>query len=54
MDPVEARQTHTSQGERDLAGLAAELRFVDQAHLSRTVREHTGHTPRALRRLLAE
>lgn len=41
-------------GERDLAGLAAELRFVDQAHLSRTVREHTGHTPRALRRLLAE
>ncbi|WP_231648233.1 helix-turn-helix domain-containing protein [Saccharothrix sp. NRRL B-16348] len=40
-------------GEHDLAGLAADLGFADQAHLTRTVREHLGHTPAALRRLLA-
>ncbi|MGW5721210.1 helix-turn-helix domain-containing protein [Amycolatopsis sp. NPDC003865] len=40
-------------GERQLAALAAELGFADQAHLTRTVREHTGATPAALRRLLA-
>ncbi|GAA3679984.1 helix-turn-helix transcriptional regulator [Lentzea roselyniae] len=39
-------------GETGLAGLAAELGFADQAHLSRTVREHLGHTPTALRKLL--
>lgn len=39
-------------GEADLAWLAAELGFADQAHLTRTVREHMGHTPTALRRLL--
>jgi AraC-like DNA-binding protein len=37
------------QGERSLALLAADLGFADQAHLTRTVREHTGHTPGALR-----
>jgi AraC-like DNA-binding protein len=37
------------QGERNLALLAADLGFADQAHLTRTVREHTGHTPGALR-----
>ncbi|NUS17943.1 MAG: helix-turn-helix transcriptional regulator, partial [Streptomyces sp.] len=42
-----------SQGETGLAGLAADLGFADQAHLTRTVREHVGHTPTALRRLLA-
>jgi AraC-like DNA-binding protein len=36
------------QGERNLAVLAADLGFADQAHLTRTVREHVGHTPRAL------
>jgi AraC-like DNA-binding protein len=40
------------QGERSLARLAADLGFADQAHLTRTVREHTGHTPAALRRVL--
>ncbi|GAB2972578.1 helix-turn-helix domain-containing protein [Amycolatopsis acidiphila] len=39
-------------GEPDLAGLAADLGFADQAHLTRTVRTHCGHTPAALRRLL--
>lgn len=40
------------RGEPDLAGLAADLGFADQAHLTRTVRAHCGHTPAALRRLL--
>ncbi len=40
-------------GETSLAGLAADLGFADQAHLCRTVRDHVGHTPTALRRLLA-
>lgn len=37
------------QGERNLARLAADLGFADQAHLTRTVREHTGHTPGGIR-----
>ena len=41
------------QGELRLAAVAADLGFADQAHLCRTVREHLGHTPTALRRLLA-
>ncbi|MFI6922710.1 helix-turn-helix domain-containing protein [Nonomuraea spiralis] len=40
-------------GEPSLATLAADLGFADQAHLTRTVRRHLGHTPTALRRLLA-
>lgn len=40
------------EGEASLAALAADLGFADQAHLCRTVREHLGHTPTALRRLL--
>jgi AraC-like DNA-binding protein len=40
------------QGEQSLAELAADLSFADQAHLTRTVREHLGHTPAALRRIL--
>ena len=39
-------------GEAHLGVLAADLGFADQAHLSRTVRDHLGHTPTALRRLL--
>jgi AraC-like DNA-binding protein len=39
-------------GERSLARLAADLGFADQAHLTRTVRDHLGHTPTALRRIL--
>ncbi len=40
-------------GEAHLGILAADLGFADQAHLSRTVRAHVGHTPTVLRRLLA-
>lgn len=40
------------QGVDSLAGLAAELGFTDQAHLTRTVRAQLGHTPGELRRLL--
>jgi AraC-like DNA-binding protein len=39
-------------GEPSLAVLAADLGFADQAHLSRTMTEHLGHPPTALRRLL--
>jgi AraC-like DNA-binding protein len=39
-------------GERNLAALAADLGFADQAHLCRTIRTHLGHTPTALRCLL--
>ena len=41
-------------GEDRLGALAADLGFADQAHLTRTMREHLGHTPTAVRRLLAE
>ncbi|MGW4379027.1 helix-turn-helix domain-containing protein [Kitasatospora sp. NPDC004531] len=40
-------------GETGLAALAADLGYADQAHLTRTARRHLGHTPTALRRLLA-
>lgn len=43
-----------AEGETGLAGLAAHLGFADQAHLTRTVREHLGHTPTALHRLLPD
>ncbi len=39
-------------GEDNLARLAADLGFADQAHLCRTVRAHLDHTPSALRHLL--
>jgi AraC-like DNA-binding protein len=39
-------------GERNLAALAADLGFADQAHLCRTIRTHLDHTPTALRCLL--
>ena len=41
-------------GEASLAGLAADLGFADQAHLTRTMRAHLGHTPTAVRRMLSE
>lgn len=40
------------QGERDLAGMAVDVGFADQAHLTRTVRFETGETPGRLRALL--
>lgn len=42
-----------TDGETGLADLAAHLGFADQAHLTRTVREHLGHTPTAVHRLLS-
>jgi transcriptional regulator GlxA family with amidase domain len=40
------------EGDRDLGGLAADLGFADQAHLTRTMTEHTGYTPGRVRALL--
>jgi AraC-like DNA-binding protein len=42
-----------ANGEPNLARLAADSGFADQAHLSRVIHRETGHTPSALRRLLA-
>lgn len=39
-------------GAQNLAVLAADLGFADQAHLTRTMRAQLGHTPSAIRRLL--
>jgi AraC-like DNA-binding protein len=39
-------------GEAQLGTLARRLGFADQAHLTRTVKQHYGHTPTALRELL--
>jgi AraC-like DNA-binding protein len=44
---------HLANGEPNLARLAADAGFADQAHLSRVIHRETGHTPSALRRLLA-
>ncbi|MGK5550945.1 helix-turn-helix domain-containing protein [Actinomadura kijaniata] len=41
------------EGADDLAALAAELGFSDQAHLTRTMRAELGRTPAVVRRLLA-
>ncbi|TQM02305.1 helix-turn-helix domain-containing protein [Pseudonocardia kunmingensis] len=41
-----------ADGEDSLAVLAADLGFADQAHFTRTIRAHLGHTPTAVRRLL--
>jgi AraC-like DNA-binding protein len=40
-------------GEQDLAHLSADLGFTDQSHLCRILRSETGHTPSALRQILA-
>ncbi|GAA4451582.1 helix-turn-helix transcriptional regulator [Phytohabitans houttuyneae] len=50
---VGAALDRLEQGETSLAALAFDLGFADQAHLTRTVRAHLGHTPRELQRLLA-
>jgi AraC-like DNA-binding protein len=42
-----------SAGERDLAGIAADLGFVDQSHLCRVLVAETGTTPSGLRTMLA-
>lgn len=46
VDAIEAGEVH-------LGTLARQLGFADQAHLTRTVKQHYGHTPTALRELLA-
>ena len=50
---VRAALERLAGGERDLARLAADTGFADQAHLCRVVREETGTTPSALRGALA-
>ena len=40
------------EGADDLAALAVDLGYADHAHLSRSVKKETGHTPSALRLLL--
>lgn len=42
-----------SQGDRNLAGIAADVGFADQAHLTRTLRAYSGRTPGALRAVLS-
>jgi len=41
-------------GERDLAGLAADLGFADQAHLTRAVKAAAGMAPGAVRTMTAD
>ncbi|HEY9264818.1 MAG TPA: helix-turn-helix domain-containing protein, partial [Mycobacterium sp.] len=41
-------------GDGTVADVAARLGFADQAHLTRTMREHVGHPPAAVRRMLAD
>lgn len=41
------------QGETSLSGLAHDLGFADHAHLTRTIRAVTGHTPTGCRSLLS-
>jgi len=49
---VERALDRLEAGADDLAALAADLGFADQAHLCRTMRDHLGHPPGAVRRLL--
>lgn len=42
-----------AEGERDLAGLAAELGFADQSHLTKALHSETGLPPGVLRRRLS-
>jgi AraC-like DNA-binding protein len=50
---VERALDRLEDGAEDLAALAADLGFSDQAHLCRTMRQHLGHSPSAVRRLLS-
>ncbi|HTJ31946.1 MAG TPA: AraC family transcriptional regulator [Dactylosporangium sp.] len=50
---VERALDRLEGGADNLAALAADLGFTDQAHLCRTMRQHLGHPPSAVRRLLA-
>jgi AraC-like DNA-binding protein len=50
---VRAALERLAEGERDLAALAADLRFADHSHLVRIVRRELGTTPSSLRELLS-
>jgi AraC-like DNA-binding protein len=50
---VRAALDRLADGDRDLAGLAADLGFADHAHLSRSMRAEVGDPPSRVRRLLA-
>jgi AraC-like DNA-binding protein len=49
---VERAIARLADGEQNLSVLAADLGFVDQAHLSRTLSNHVGHPPSRIRRML--
>jgi AraC-like DNA-binding protein len=49
---VRAALERLADGDSDLARLAADVGFADHAHLTRTLRAHTGATPSALRAAL--
>lgn len=49
---VRAALERLGAGDDDLAGLAAELGFTDQSHLTRSIRAETKTTPGALKRIL--
>lgn len=50
---VRAALDRIEAGEPSLARLAADLGYADHAHLTRALRAEVGHTPSAIRRLLA-
>jgi AraC-like DNA-binding protein len=50
---VRAALDRLADGDRDLAGLAADLGFADHAHLTRAMRAEVGDPPSRVRRLLA-
>jgi AraC-like DNA-binding protein len=50
---VRAALERLADGDSDLARLAADVGFADHAHLTRTLRAHTGATPSALRAVLS-
>ncbi|GAB2627593.1 helix-turn-helix transcriptional regulator [Streptomyces capparidis] len=50
---VSAALDRLEAGETRLGVLAADLGFADQSHLTRTIRDHLGTTPTALRRAMA-
>jgi AraC-like DNA-binding protein len=49
---VRAALSRLADGDRDLAGLAADLGFADHAHLTRAMRAEVGDPPSRVRRLL--
>jgi AraC-like DNA-binding protein len=50
---VRAALDRLADGDRDLAGMAADLGFADHAHLTRAMRAEVGDPPSRVRRLLA-